>query len=80
MLGRVLGSDLSRLTCCCAEAPESAQVAQTAQIDNSDRLQASADLQVFVQEPEDEDEDDQESVLYFPVHKTFNHLVDFIYE
>ena len=29
---------------------------------------------------EPEDEDDQESVLDFPVDKTFNHLVYFIYE
>ena len=71
-----------------AEAPEAvqaaqvAQAAQAAQIDrtHSDRLQASAGHQVFVQEPEDEDEDDQESVLEFPVDKTFNHLLNFIYE
>ena len=29
---------------------------------------------------EPEDEDDQESVLDFPVDKTFNHLVNFIYK
>ena len=40
-------------------------MAQTAQIDNSDRLQASAGHQVFVRESEDED--DQESVLDFSV-------------
>ena len=31
-------------------------------------------------EPEDKDKDDLESVLYFPMDKTFNHLVDFIYK
>ena len=31
-------------------------------------------------EPEDKDKDNQESVLYFPVDKTFNHLVDFVYK
>ena len=35
---------------------------------------------VFIREPEDWDEDDQESVLDFPVDKTFNHLVNFIYK
>ena len=30
-------------------------------------------------EPEDRNKDDQESVLYFLVDKTFNHLVVFIY-
>ena len=54
------------------------QVANTAQIDNSVRLQASAGHQVFVWKPEDEDH--QESVLDFPVDKTFNHLVTFFYE
>ena len=33
-----------------------------------------------MQEPEDRDEDDQESALYFSVNKTFNYLVDFIYK
>ena len=59
------------------EAAQAEQVMQTAQIDNSDWLQASAGHQVFVREPEDEG--DQESVL-FPMDKTFNHLVNFIYE
>ena len=65
-----------------AEAPEAVQAAKAAQLarTHSDRLQASTGHQVFVREPEDEDEDDQESVLEFPVDKTFNHLVNFIYE
>ena len=33
-----------------------------------------------MREPVDEGEGDQESVLNFPVGKTFNHLVYFIYE
>ena len=33
-----------------------------------------------MREPEDGNEDDHESVLYFPVDKTFNHLVVFIYK
>ena len=34
-----------------------------------------------MREPEDEDEDDQESVLEFPVvDKTFNRLVKYIYD
>ena len=33
-----------------------------------------------MREPEDKDKDDQESVLYFPMDKTFNHLVNFIYK
>ena len=32
-----------------------------------------------MRETEDRNEDDQGSVLYFPVDKTFNHLVVFIY-
>ena len=32
-----------------------------------------------MREPEDRNEDDQKSVLYFPMDKTFNHLVVFIY-
>ena len=61
------------------EAPEPAQVAQSSR-QLSDRLQASGDHLVFVQEPEDKDEDDQESVVDFPVNKTYNHLVNYIYE
>ena len=42
-------------------------------------LQASAGHYVFVRKPEDEDY--QESVLDFPVvDKTFNHLVNYIYD
>ena len=33
-----------------------------------------------MREPEDEDEDDQESVVDVPVNKTFNHFVSYIYE
>ena len=33
-----------------------------------------------MREPEDTDKDDQESVLDFPVDKTCNHLVHFIYK
>ena len=33
-----------------------------------------------MQEPEDEDEDNLESIHDFPVDKTFNRLVNFIYE
>ena len=61
------------------EAPEPAQAAQFVR-QHSDRLQASGDHLVFVQEPEDEDEDDQESVVDFPVDKTFNRFVNYIYE
>ena len=32
-----------------------------------------------MREPEDRNKDDQESVLYFLVDETFNHLVVFIY-
>ena len=32
-----------------------------------------------MREPEDRNKDDQESVLYFPVDKTFLHLVVFIF-
>ena len=62
------------------EAPE---VAHSSQIGNSDtaRLQTSIGQQVFVRELENEDEDDQESVVDFPVvDKTFNRLVNYIYE
>ena len=55
------------------EAPETAQAAQSVR-QLSDRLQASGDHLVFMREPEDED--DQE----FVVDKTFNHLVNYIYE
>ena len=59
---------------------ETLETAHSSQTSNSDRarLQASAGHQVFVQEWEDED---QESVVDFPVvDKTFNKLVDYIYE
>ena len=58
------------------EAPEPAQSARGSR----DRLATSSDHPVFVQEPEDEDEDNLESVNDFPVDKTFNRLVTFIYE
>ena len=35
---------------------------------------------MFVREPEDENEDDQESVVDFPVDETFNCLVNYIYD
>ena len=41
---------------------------------------SSSDHPVFVREPEDEDEDDQEPVVDFPVDKTFNRLINYIYE
>ena len=47
---------------------------------SSGRLAPSSDHPVFVREPEDEDEDDLESVHDFPVDKTFNRLVNFIYD
>ena len=63
-----------------AEAPEAAYFSQTGNSDRA-RLQASVGHQVFVREPEDEDEEDQESVVDFPVvDKTFNKLVHYIYE
>ena len=58
------------------EAMEPAHSARSA----SARLEPSSDHPVFVREPEDEDGDDLESVNDFPVDKTFNHLVNFIYE
>ena len=63
------------------EATEPAQAAHSARSDSA-RLEPSSDLPVFVRELEDEDEDDQESVVDFPflVDKTFNCLVNYIYE
>ena len=61
------------------EATEPAHAAQSAR-GNSGRLATSSDHPVFVREPEDEDEDDLESVHDFPIDKTFNRLVNFIYE
>ena len=62
-----------------SEVTEPAQAAQSAS-GNSGRLATSSDHPVFVREPEDEDEDDLESIHDFPVDKTFNRLVNFIYE
>ena len=61
------------------EAPEPAQAAHS---DRSSRvrLAPSSEHTVFVWEPEDEDEDDLESVNEFPVDKTFNRIIHFIYE
>ena len=60
------------------EAPEAAYCSQTGDRDSA-RLQASIGQHAFVREPEDED--GQEFVLEFPVvHKTFNRLVNYIYE
>ena len=61
------------------EAPEPAQTAQLSRQDSA-RLQASSDHPVFVREPEYEEEDDQESVVEMPVDKTFNRLVNYIYD
>ena len=61
------------------EATEPAHAAHSAR-GSSDRLAPSSDHPVFVRKPEDEDEDDLESVHNFPVDKTFNRLVNFIYE
>ena len=61
------------------EAPEPAQAALSAR-DSRTRLATSSEHPVFVREPEDEDEDDLESVNEFPVDKTFNRLISFIYE
>ena len=52
------------------EAPEPAHSAHSSRSDRV-RLEASGDHPVFVREPEDEDEDDQESVVDVPVDKTF---------
>ena len=61
------------------EATEPAQAAYSAK-SSSDRLAPSSEHPVFMREPENEDEDDLESVHDFPVDKTFNRLVNFIYE
>ena len=61
------------------EAPELAQAAHSAR-GSRNRLASSSDHPVFVREPEDEDEDDLESVNDFPVDKTFNRLTSFIYD
>ena len=61
------------------EAPEPAQAAHLARGDRH-RLATSSEHPVFVREPEDEDEDDLESVNEFPVDKTFNRLISFIYD
>ena len=61
------------------EAPEPVQTVHSARLD-SVRLQASGDHPVFVWETEDEDEDDQEFVVDVPVGKTFNRLVNYIYD
>ena len=62
------------------EAPEAAHCLQTGDSDRA-RLQASVGRHVFVREPENDDEDDQESVIEFlVVDKTFNKLVNHIYE
>ena len=61
------------------EDTEPAHAVQSAR-GNSGRLATSSDHPVFMREPEDEDEDGLESVHDFPVDKTFNHLVNFIYE
>ena len=44
------------------------------------RLATLSDHPVFVREPEDEDEDDLESVNDFPDDKTFNRLIAYIYD
>ena len=59
------------------EAPELAQAALSAR-GSRNRLATSSEHQVFVREPEDED--DLESVNEFPVDKTFNRSISFIYE
>ena len=59
------------------EAPEPAQAAHSAR-GSRNRLASSSDHPVFVREPEDED--DLESVNDFPVDKTFNRLISFIYD
>ena len=56
------------------EAPEPAQAALSAR-GSRNRLATSSEHPVFVREPEDEDEDDLESVNEFPVDKTFNRLI-----
>ena len=61
------------------EATEPAHAAHSARSDRV-RFESSSDLPVFVREPEDEDEDDQESVVDFPLDKTFNCLINYIYE
>ena len=63
-----------------AEALEAAHCSQTGDSDRA-RLQASVGHHVFVREPEDDGEEDQESVVEFPVvDKIFNKLVHYIYE
>ena len=78
-----LGSGSSQVTAhrahASVEAPEPAQTLHTSRLD-SVRLQASGDHPIFVREPEDKDEDDQESVVDVPVDKTFNCLVNYIYD
>ena len=61
------------------ETTEPAHAAHSARSDRV-RFESSSDHPVFVRVPEDEDEDYQESVVDFPVDKTFNHHVNFIYE
>ena len=61
------------------EASEPAHAAHSARSDRV-RFESSSDHPVFVREPEDEDEDDQESVVDFLVDKTFNCLINYIYE
>ena len=59
--------------------PEPVQAVHSAR-SSSDRLAPSSEHPVFVREPDNEDEDDLESVHDFPVDKTFNRLINFIYE
>ena len=61
------------------KAPEPAQAALSAR-GSRNRLATSSEHPVFLREPEDENEDDLESVNEFPVEKTFNRLISFIYE
>ena len=58
------------------EAPEPVHSVRSDRV----RLEASGDHPVFVRELEDEDEDDQESVVDVLVDKTFNRLVSYIYD
>ena len=61
------------------EAPEPAQAAHSAR-DDRHKLATSSEHPMLVREPEDEDEDDLESVNEFPVDKTINRLISFIYD
>ena len=61
------------------EATEPAHAAHSTRIDRV-RFESSSDHPVFVREPEDEDEFNQESVVDVLVDKIFNRLISYIYE